>query len=57
MKSYKRNPFEQFDMICVTGLTERFKKKYMGKNEQGKAMYETTDVKEIVLSQWAKEEL
>jgi DNA polymerase-3 subunit alpha len=57
MKSYKRNPFEKFDIICITGLTERFKKKYIGKNSKGKAMYETTEEKEIVLSSWLKEEL
>ena len=57
MKNYKRNPYEKFDIIRIVGLTERYKKKYIGKNESNKAMYETTEEKEIILSNWVKEEL
>lgn len=57
MRAYKKNPYEQFDIIKITGFKERFKKKYIGKDSKGKAIYETTDEKEIVLSNWLKEEL
>ena len=57
MKNYKKNPYEKFDIIKIINLTERFKKKYMGKNENSKAIYETTEEKEIILSNWVKEDL
>jgi len=51
-RKYKANPFQQFDMIKTITKEPRNKKKYMGKNEKGKGIYETLEEKEDILTQW-----
>ena len=51
-KKYKGNPFNQFDMIKTISKEKRNKKKYIGKNEKGKGVYETLPEQEDILIQW-----
>jgi len=51
-KNFKYNEFKQFDIIKTIEKEEDFKNKYLGKDANGKNMYEKLQEKEWKLTQW-----
>jgi len=51
-RKHTKNPFQQFDMIKTVTRESRHKKKYIGKDEKGKGVYENLEEEEDILTQW-----
>ena len=52
-KNFKNNVFKEFDVIKTIEREEKHKNKYVGKDDNGKNIYEQLDEREWILLKWS----